>query len=137
MSKPLQVIRVPLVSEASSSMPLAALDAVVLDTETTGLDARSARIIQIGAVLIQGAKILPDGRLDRLIDPGIPIPPATTLVHGITDQMVKGAPAFAAVFEELDRYLGNAIATGASSSTIRMCLLSRVTVDFPNVAAGA
>jgi CBS domain-containing protein len=112
MSKPLQVIRVPLVSEASSSMPLAALDAVVLDTETTGLDARSARIIQIGAVLIQGAKILPDGRLDRLIDPGIPIPPATTLVHGITDQMVKGAPAFPAVFEELDNYLGNAIVIG-------------------------
>ena len=39
---------------ASYSTPLLALEAIVLDTETTGLDARSARIVQIGALRLKG-----------------------------------------------------------------------------------
>jgi DNA polymerase III epsilon subunit-like protein len=42
--------------DTSHSTPLIALDAVALDTETTGLDARIARLVQIGGVKIrQGA----------------------------------------------------------------------------------
>jgi DNA polymerase-3 subunit epsilon/CBS domain-containing protein len=39
--------------EATFSTPLLALDAVVLDTETTGLDPRKARLLQIGAVRLK------------------------------------------------------------------------------------
>ena len=42
---------------ASYSTPLLALDAVVLDTETTGLDARTARIVQIGALRLAGGSL--------------------------------------------------------------------------------
>ena len=38
------------------STPLFALEAVVLDTETTGLDPRTARIIEIGAVTLGGGR---------------------------------------------------------------------------------
>ena len=39
------------------STPLLALDGVVLDTETTGLDARTARLVQIGAIRLGGGSI--------------------------------------------------------------------------------
>ncbi len=40
-----------------ASTPLLALDSVVVDTETTGLDARTARLVQIGAVRLGGGNI--------------------------------------------------------------------------------
>ncbi len=99
-------------NDKSYSTPLSALDAVVLDTETTGLDARTARVIQIGAVRMQGSEILADERFDRLVHPGVPIPKATIAVHGITDEHVKGASRFPAVLDELDEFLGSAIVIG-------------------------
>jgi len=97
---------------ASSSTPLVALDGVVLDTETTGLDARSARIVQIGAVRVAGTKVLTEPRFERLLNPGQPIPKATTAVHGIGDADVKGAPAFASIADELEAFVGNSIIIG-------------------------
>lgn len=41
----------------SYSTPSIGLDAVVLDTEATGLDAASARVVQVGAVTIRGGVI--------------------------------------------------------------------------------
>jgi len=53
------------------------------DTETTGVDVRTARIVS-ACLAVLG----PDGavlsRTDWLIDPGIPIPEPATRVHGIT-----------------------------------------------------
>jgi DNA polymerase-3 subunit epsilon len=61
---------------------------ILLDEETTGTDRRESRIIQIGA-----QNWHPEQGLVRewttLVDPGIPIPPATTRVHGITDEAVR------------------------------------------------
>lgn len=84
---------------------LAALDAVAVDCETTGLDARSARIVQIAAVEIAEGTVRHASAFDRLVDPGLPIPLETTKIHGITDAMVTGAPPFKAIARDLDTYL--------------------------------
>src|ERR1700694_949644 len=60
---------------------------VVLDTETTGLN-RPAEVCQIGIVDGPTGKTL----LDSYVKPSRPIPPAATAIHGITDDMVAGAP---------------------------------------------
>lgn len=65
---------------------------VMLDTETTGLH-EGARIVQMASVTGHEGKIV-RGRV-MLIDPGEPIPPKATEIHGITDEQVKGKPAFA------------------------------------------
>ena len=98
------------------STPLSALDAVVLDTETTGLDARIARIIQIGAVRIHGARIDMDDTFDELINPGIAIPPETTKVHGISDSDVRGAPSFAELEPRFASFIGHSIIVGHTLS---------------------
>lgn len=61
---------------------------VVLDTETTGLH-DGARILEIAVLGVDGSTLL-----DRLVNPGVPIPVEVTHVHGITDDMVKDAPTF-------------------------------------------
>jgi DNA polymerase III subunit epsilon len=64
-------------------------NAVILDTETTGLD-YEAEIVQIAIIDLKGGILL-----DSLIRPDRPIPPAATAIHGITDAMVADAPRMA------------------------------------------
>jgi len=76
---------------------------VVFDTETTGTNSRSDRIVEIACV-----KIHPDGRRDdweRRLNPGIPIPAASTAIHGISDADIATAPRFRDVAAELAAYL--------------------------------
>lgn len=68
---------------------------VVVDTETTGINADKDAIIELGMVLFeydertgQAYRVL--SSFDQLEDPGFPIPPESTAVHGITDEMVAG-----------------------------------------------
>lgn len=99
-------------SFATHSTPLVSLDAVVLDTETTGLDARTARLIQIGALRLKGGKIAGGERFEQIVDPGVPIPAASSAVHGLADADVRGKPRFAAVWPDFDQYLGRSILIG-------------------------
>ena len=52
--------------ETSYSTPLIALDAVALDTETTGLDARIARLVQVAALPVVAGRMRSDDRFERL-----------------------------------------------------------------------
>ncbi|MCX7328536.1 MAG: DUF294 nucleotidyltransferase-like domain-containing protein [Hyphomicrobiales bacterium] len=79
------------------STPLMALRAAAIDTETTGLDVRKARLIEIGVLAIEGGALLPEPLLDQLVDCGDPVPAASTAVHGIRSNDLAGQPAFAAV----------------------------------------
>tara|TARA_R110002073_G_scaffold54537_17_gene140296 strand:- start:11338 stop:13428 length:2091 start_codon:yes stop_codon:yes gene_type:complete len=65
---------------------------VVFDTETTGLTPSSDSIVQIAAVRLVNGKRVEDEVFDTLVDPKRPIPQASTLVHGVSDSMVVGAP---------------------------------------------
>lgn len=76
---------------------------VVLDTEATGTNARSDRIVEIGCV-----KLHPDGRREvwvRRINPGMPIPRAATAIHGIRDDDVRDCPPFREIAAELSGFL--------------------------------
>lgn len=95
---------------------LTGLEAVAIDCETTGLDAQSARIIQIGGVAISLGSVNEADAFNRLVDPGIKIPPPSTRVHGITDADIAGQPAFkemAGAFEDFLKHrpvIGHSIA---------------------------
>lgn len=78
--------------------PLAALPVFVFDAETTGLDVAVDRLISMGGVRVLGGHVLHTDALDRLVDPGVPIPPGSSRIHGITDAMVDGQPSFAEVY---------------------------------------
>lgn len=85
---------VPLAPGAEDDWPLEDLPALVLDSETTGLDVALARIVSLGAVRSHGWRIYPHANLDCVVNPGVPIPRQSTAVHGISDAMVAPAPQF-------------------------------------------
>ncbi|RKP50734.1 3'-5' exonuclease family protein [Trinickia fusca] len=81
-------------------LPSPAIDTpiVFVDLETTGGSVTDHRITEIGVV-----EAGPQGisRWSTLVDPGQPIPPFIQQLTGITDDMVRGAPTFAAIAPEL------------------------------------
>ena len=95
-----------------SHTALAALPAVALDLETTGLDVANDRIVQVGTVAMRGPVILDRPRIHTCVDPGVPIPPASTRIHGIADPEVAGAPRPAELIESLSRTLAGHVVIG-------------------------
>jgi len=72
---------------------------IVFDIESTGTVARKDRIVELAAV-----KVMPDGTETTrcwLLNPTIPIPPETTAIHGISDEIVKNCPTFAEKADEI------------------------------------
>jgi hypothetical protein len=69
--------------------------AAIVDTETTGTDGSIDQVIELAVVVFEYCHVSGQvGRVlasyDGLEDPGRPIPPESTAIHGITDPMVAG-----------------------------------------------
>ena len=92
-----------------------------IDLETTGVSLSSDRIIEIAVV-----KILPDGTRQvkrKLLNPEMPIPPQSTEIHGISDEMVKDAPTFKQAANELKQFIENCDLGGYNSNRFDIPLL--------------
>lgn len=103
-----------------------------IDLETTGTNLGTDRIVEIAIV-----KILPDGSKivkRKLINPEMPIPKASSDVHGITDEMVQNAPTFRQVAHELKQILDGCDIAGYNSNRFDIPLMVeeflRVETDF-------
>jgi DNA polymerase III subunit epsilon len=93
-----------------------------IDLETTGINLATDRIVEIAIV-----KISANGEKQvkrRLINPGMPIPQASTDVHGITDEMVKDAPSFKQVANEVRQFLLNCDMGGYNSNRFDLPMLA-------------
>lgn len=78
---------------------------VAFDLETTGTKPSEDMIVEVGAVLFDGAQAIKG--YGKLIDPGCPIPPDASAVNGITDDMVIGKPKIAEVLSEFAEFCGD------------------------------
>lgn len=84
--------------------PLDSVPFAVVDVETTGgASWRGHRIIDISIVEVLGGRIVDE--YETLVNPGQAIPPIITGLTGITSDMVRGAPYFDHVADEVDRRL--------------------------------
>lgn len=92
-----------------------------IDLETTGVNLSVDRIIELAIVKVQ-----PDGnRLvkRKLVNPQMPIPSAASDIHGITDDMVKDAPSFKQIANEIRQFLDHCDLAGYNSNRFDLPLL--------------
>ncbi len=81
-------------------------DIVVVDFETTGLNPRKNRIMEIGAVRVRGGQIVEE--YSRFVNPGEPIPAEVSNLTGITDAMVADARPAEEEIPKLLEFIGDA-----------------------------
>ncbi len=108
---------------------------VCIDFETTGLDVKKDRIVEIGMV-----KLMPDGhreQVQRRVDPGIDIPETATKIHGIRNDDVRGLfgePNLARASGEILAFLGDADLCGFNvigyDLPLWLCECERHRLDF-------
>jgi DNA polymerase-3 subunit epsilon/CBS domain-containing protein len=95
-----------------SLTPLIAIDAIAFDTEATGLDVRTASVIEIGAVRIVGGVLRPERSFRSLVRPEGRIEPAAIRVHGLDEARLRDAPGFADVWPRFAAFAGESVLIG-------------------------
>ena len=105
---------------------------IVFDIESTGVSPRRDRIIELAAV-----RLSPDGKEETktwLFNPTVPIPPETTAIHGITDEIVRDCPTFADRAREVFDFFRGAALSGFNADRFDIpCLeeeFARVGINF-------
>lgn len=92
-----------------------------IDIEATGLNLSTDKIVEIAII-----KINPDGERQvkrKLINPQMPMPAEVVAIHGITDEMVKDAPTFKQVANEIKQFLEPCDIGGYNSNRFDIPLL--------------
>jgi DNA polymerase-3 subunit epsilon len=105
---------------------------VFFDLETTGVQISTDRIVEISIL-----KVFPNGNKESktwLVNPTIPIPAATTAIHGITDKKTENKPTFKELAAEISELIHNCDLAGYNSNKFDIPLLAeeflRVGIDF-------
>lgn len=80
---------------------------IAFDTETTGLEPKTDKIVEIGAVKFDS--LGPIGRFSVLINPGIPMPAEASRVNGITDEMLSKQPSIEEVLPDFLSFIGSGV----------------------------
>lgn len=104
----------------------------VFDLETTGTNVGKDRIVEISIL-----KINPDASRESktwLVNPEMPIPQASSDIHGITDDKVKDAPTFKEIASKVIEFIAGTDLGGFNSNRFDVPLLAeellRAGVDF-------
>jgi DNA polymerase-3 subunit epsilon len=103
-----------------------------IDLEATGMNLGTDRIVEIAIVRIATDNTRQVKR--KLINPEIPIPQVVTDIHGLTNELLKDAPVFKQVANEIKQFLDNCDLGGYNSNRFDIPLLMeeflRSGIDF-------
>ena len=118
-----------------AAMPLTG-SFVVFDTETTGLDANTEALTEIGAVYVENGKINEDKKFCTFVNPGKPIPARVVELTGINDAMVADAPTPEQAIRSFKEFCGDNILVAHNANGFDMLFLrkagDKAGVDFSN-----
>lgn len=98
-------------------------DYVVFDLETTGISCYNDQVVEISAVKVSKGQVVEE--FTSLVNPRCPIPYRASMVNGITDEMVKDAPAFDKVLADFLGFIGDHVLVGHNIHTFDMKFIYR------------
>jgi DNA polymerase-3 subunit epsilon len=87
---------------------------VVVDLETTGGSAVFDRVLEVAAIRVQNGVV--QDRFERLVEPGLPIPPFVTRITGINAALVRGNPTFDTLLPDLRSIFDGAVVVAHNAS---------------------
>jgi len=90
-------------------IPLESVRFVVIDTELTSLDQRTNRMVSVGAIAMKGARILIGEQFYRVVNPGVPVPKETVVIHRLRPKDVEQGHAPSETITELAAFFGDAV----------------------------
>lgn len=119
-----RVRAVGIASELDAERPWTECPVALLDVETTGTNAEIDRVIEVGVVVGLNGVIVE--RYGWLVNPGQPISPESTAVHGIKDEDVADKPPFSAIAHELLDALAGRVPAAYNASFDRGFILAEL-----------
>lgn len=101
---------------------------VFFDLETTGVDVRRDRIVEISLIKVTSSNqiwmdVVVDQKITQKINPGIPIPESATAVHGIKDDDVVFEPQFSHVAPMIIDFIDGCDIAGFNSNSFDLRML--------------
>ncbi|MCC8136567.1 MAG: PolC-type DNA polymerase III [Clostridiales bacterium] len=90
------------------------VDFVVFDLETTGFSPQNNRIIEIGAVKVQGGRIT--DKYSTFVNPEVPIPFRIEELTSINDNMVMGSPTIETILPEFMEFCEGCVMVAHNAS---------------------
>src|SRR5512143_3457955 len=92
------------------NQPISETKFVILDTETTGLNAKKGdRIVSISAVRLKEGRIDLSDAFHEIVNPDRDIPSTSAVIHEILPRMVNGKPTIEKVLPGFIRYIGTSV----------------------------
>jgi len=85
---------------------------VALDTELTSLDSRSNRLLSVGGIAMDGCSIRISEQFYAVVNPGVAIPDATVVIHGLRPHDVAEGDSPLTVLTALHHFVGDAVLVG-------------------------
>ena len=96
----------------------------IIDFETTGLDPKVDRVLEMGVVCFDEGVLTTSQ--NWLIDPTIEVPPESSAIHGITAEMLKGQPRFEEIWSEIRVHLEGRLPVAYNADFDKKFLLSEL-----------
>ena len=79
----------------------------IVDLETTGINAKTDMIIEVGIVKVSNFKIV--DKFHQIVDPLRKIPSKVTEITGITNDIIQGMPTICDITNEVINFINNCV----------------------------
>ena len=96
----------------SKDTPLHEVRYAVLDTELTSLDTKSNRLLSIGAIAMDGAKIRMSEQFYTVVNPGVHVPAESVLIHQLRPNDVEQGVAPQQALAQLREFIAGRVLVG-------------------------
>jgi len=104
-------------------IPISDTRFVAFDLETTGVAMHKDRIVEIA--LVAWKKGSKKEEFSTLVNPGVPVSQRSTDIHGLTNTLLKDAPFFVSIKNQIKDFIGDSVLIGFNVLSLDLSMLNK------------